>query len=117
MRHPVEPAEWGQAGEQPGKLGVRRNHALVEDRAALGVDAGGDVRCRHLARAGPQLGGILRLRQRMQVDDAEDALIVLLQRDPVQNRAEIIAEVEVAGRLDAGKDAVHLASREDRRAC
>src|SRR5262245_46074444 len=46
----------------------------------------------------------------MQIDDAEDALIVLLQHDPVANGAEIIAEMQIAGGLDAGENAVHLTS-------
>src|ERR1700757_192502 len=87
-----------------------RNHALIEDDAALGVDPGGDVRGRDLARRGAQFGGVLRLGQRMQVDDAEDALVIVLQRDPVADRTEVIAEMQVAGWLDAGEDAVHRSS-------
>src|SRR6516162_11916304 len=83
------------------------NHALVEDDTALGIDAGGDVGGRHFARGGAQFGRILRLSERMQVDDAEDAVVVILQRDPVADRPEVIAEMQVAGRLDAGEDAVH----------
>ena len=55
LGHPVEPAERGQAAEQPGELGVGGDHALVEDDAALGVDAGGDIGRGHLARRGAQL--------------------------------------------------------------
>jgi hypothetical protein len=49
----------------------------------------------------------LRHGQRVQVDDAEDAFVIVLQRDPVADRPEIIAEMQIAGRLDAGKNAVH----------
>src|SRR3546814_19377010 len=41
----------------------------------------------------------------MHVDHAEDALELVLQRDPVAHRAEIIAEMEIAGGLDAREDA------------
>ena len=75
-----------------------------------GIDAGGDIGGRHLARRSAQLVGILRQGQRVQIDDAEDALEVVLQRDPVADRAEIIAEMQIAGGLDAGKNAVHLIS-------
>ncbi len=85
------------------------DHALVEDDAMLRVDSGGDVGCRHLARRMAQFERVLRQGQRVQVDDAEDAFAVVLQCDPVADRAEIIAEMQVAGRLDAGKDAVHAA--------
>ena len=39
----------------------------------------------------------------MQVDDAVEAVEAVLQRDEAGDRAEVIAEVQVAGRLDAGK--------------
>ena len=42
--------------------------------------------------------------QRMQVDDAVDAVVAVLQRDEVADGAEIVAEMQIAGRLDAGKD-------------
>ena len=32
---------------------------------------------------------------------------VALQRDPIADRAKIVAKMQIAGRLDAGKNAVH----------
>src|SRR5215469_259763 len=86
------------------------DHALVEDRAAPWVDPGGDVGCSYFARRGAQFVRVLRQGQRVEVDDAENALIVVLQRDPVADSAEIIAKMQIAGRLNAGKDAVHRTS-------
>ena len=86
---------------------MRRYRALVEDDAAIGIDAGGDIGGGHLAGLGAQLLRILRQRQRVQIDDAEDAVIVALHRNPVADRAQIIAEVQIAGGLDAREDAVH----------
>jgi hypothetical protein len=43
----------------------------------------------------------------VQVDDAENALEVVLQLNPVPNGSQIIAEMQIAGRLDAGKNTVH----------
>jgi hypothetical protein len=40
----------------------------------------------------------------MQVNDAIDAVMALLQSDESADGAEIIAEMQIAGRLDAGKD-------------
>ena len=54
-----------------------------------------------------QLVGVLWQGQRVQIDDAEDAFVIVLQRDPVADRAEVIAKMQIAGRLDAGKDSVH----------
>src|SRR5207237_5256215 len=51
---------------------------------------------------------ILRLCQGMQVDDTEDAVEVALQRHPIADGAEIVAEMQIAGRLDAGEDAIHV---------
>src|SRR6185312_6129218 len=42
--------------------------------------------------------------QRVQVDDAIDTVGRFLQGDEFLQRTEIVAEMEVAGRLDAGKD-------------
>src|SRR6516225_10454498 len=86
------------------------NHALVKDNTAPRVDPRGDVGGRHLTRRGAQLGWILRQGQGVQVDDAENAVVVVLQGDPVADGAEIVAEMQVAGRLNAGKDAVHSTS-------
>ena len=90
--HSVKPAERGHARQYPGQLAMRGDHALVEDDAVLGVDPGGDIGGGDLAGRGAQLGRVLRHGQRVQVDDAEDALVIMLQRDPVADRAEIIAD-------------------------
>src|SRR5262245_42630341 len=77
--------------------------ALIEHDVLLGIDAAGDERCGDLARRLRQLGRILPYRHRVQVDDAVDAVVAVLQRDELHERAEVIAEVQIAGRLDAGK--------------
>ena len=51
--------------------------------------------------------GILPFGDRVQIDHAIDALVAVLQRDPVAQRAEVVAEMGDAGRLDAGEDALH----------
>ena len=43
--------------------------------------------------------------QRVEVGEEEQALGLILHPHPAQDRAEQIAEVQVAGRLDAGNDA------------
>src|SRR5690606_14620620 len=59
------------------------------------------------ARAASQFGRVLPHRERVHVDDAVEAVEAFLQLHPVPDGAEIVAEMQVAGRLDAGKDAVH----------
>src|SRR5229473_1564353 len=104
LGHPVEPAKRGQAAEQPGELGMGADHALVEDDAALGVDAGRDIGGCDLARRGAQLIGVLRLGQR--VHDYECILCIVdlhaltQPQDPDELRAatrEVTAAYIAAG--------------------
>ena len=44
-------------------------------------------------------------RQRVEIGEEVEALGLVLHPHPAQDRAEQIAEMEVAGRLDAGNDA------------
>src|SRR5262249_12892959 len=48
--------------------------------------------------------GLLIDRNGVQVDNAENAFIVMLNPDPVFERAEIIADVKISGGLHSGKD-------------
>ena len=104
LGHAVEPAERRDAVEDPGELGVRRHVALHEDGGVLGIQPGGQEPGRDLVGLGAQLRGLLRHGDRVQVDDAVDRLVLALQAHPVAHRAEIVAEVQLAARLDAGKD-------------
>src|SRR5262249_28574227 len=67
----------------------------------LGVDAGGDEGCGDLADRVRQLDRILPHRDGMQIDHAIDAVVALLQLDEFHDRAEVVAEVEIPGRLHA----------------
>src|SRR6185437_11140968 len=69
---------------------------------------------RDLARLVAQLRRILPGGNGVHVDDAIEAVELVLQLHPVADGAEIVAEMQVAGRLDAGKDAVHAGHRGSR---
>ena len=71
------------------------------------IDAAGQQHRRHLARLLRQLLRVLPLGDRVQIDDAVDAVVTVLQRHPVAQRAEVVAEMGDAGGLDAGEDALH----------
>ena len=75
-----------------------------EDRLG-GVDAAGDQRRGHFADARAQLRRVDVDGQRMQVGEEEQALGLVLHPHPAQDRAEQIAEVKVASRLNARDDA------------
>ena len=81
--------------------------ALHEERAALGIEAAGDEVDREPRDALAQLGRLVIDRDRVRVDDAEEKLFLLLLDllRPRANRAELVADVELSRRLDAGEDA------------
>jgi hypothetical protein len=80
--------------------------ALVEHDVLLGIDAAGDEGRGHLARRVGELARVLPDGDRVHVDDAIDAVVVVLQRHEFDDGAEIIAQVQIAGRLHAGKHAL-----------
>ena len=101
LGHAVEPAHARHAIERPGELGVLGDAALVEDRVDLGIDAAGEESRRHLARGVGELRRFVRQGHRVQIDDAIDAGTGRLKRHEALDRAEVVAEVEIAGRLNA----------------
>ena len=109
LRHPVQPAHPGGPVEQPLHLGVRGHLRLVEQDRAFWIDPARHQRGRHFQRRALQLGRIVRHREGVQIGEEEQAFLTvshrILHRHPVADRTEIIAEVEVAGGLDAGDDA------------
>ena len=101
LGHPAELAVARDGREQPGRLGVRGDVALREDRRALRIEARGDQhREQVVGRAAERLRVVLD-RDRVQVDDAEERLAALLRRRVLTEAADQVAEVLVARRLDA----------------
>ena len=78
---------------------------LGEEDRAFRVDAAGDVGGGQLAGGLAQLLRVLPDGDRMQVDDAVDRLVAVLHGAEAAQRAEVVAERQVARRLDAGEDA------------
>ena len=108
-RHALEPGHRHDHRQQQVQLGVLGHERLDEKRALLGIEAGADpvgdvlvgVR-RQLARVG------VVARQRVPVGDEIEAVVLLLQRHPVAERADQMAEMQAARRPHAGDDAVFL---------
>ena len=71
-----------------------------------GEEAGG-----HLARPPAHDVRVVGARQRVVVDDAVDRLVLVLEHHVVADRAEVVAEVDDPGRLDAGEDPLARAGR------
>src|SRR5215208_7015983 len=103
LGHPIEPAQPRHAVEYPGKLGVLRHLALVENNVLCGIYSGGEEGGGNLARIALQFTGVLPNGNCVQVDHAIDAIVRVLHLDEPPDCAEIIAEVEIARRLNARK--------------
>ncbi len=105
LRHAFQPPHRRYAGQHPRQFGMGRHRRLHHDGADLGVDARRQVERGYLLDFGPQLRGLLEERDRMKIDDAEDALVIVLDAHPVLEGAQVVADMEISGRLHAGKDA------------
>ena len=104
LSHPRQLAEHRIAVEHPRQLGMCGNMALHEKDIVFIVQSAGKIHRQQLARATSQLSRNLTHGDRMQVDHAENTIVFLLQRYPIAQRAEIIADRDLTGRLHAGKD-------------
>ena len=79
---------------------------LADERAASRIEADGEQVEHHLVGQPAQLGAVVDRGQRVQVDDAVDRLVLVLQRHVVHLGAEVVAEVRRAGGLDPAEDAL-----------
>ena len=102
--HPLQAAELRDRAEQPGQFGVLADVALAKEGAALGIETRGEQDRGRVVGALAQLGGVVGHGDRVQVDDAEDALAALLAGDVLHDRPDVVAQVLAPGRLDARED-------------
>ena len=72
-------------------------------RSLLRIDAGGQEGGGHFANRAMQFERVLPDGDRVHVDHAVDAGVRLLQRHELHDGAEVVAEVQIAGRLHAGE--------------
>ncbi len=105
LGHAVEPAEPRHAIEDPGELGMAGYLALIEHDVLGRIDARGDEGRGHLAGVLAQLVRVLEHGDGVQIDHAIEAVVLVLERHEFGDGAEIVAEMEIAGRLHAGEDA------------
>src|SRR6186997_167364 len=84
-----------------------RHVRLDEQRGHRRVDPRREQTQRHVAPAGAEELGLVRARDRVVIHDAEDRLRRVLQRHPVLDCTEVVADVQLARRLDAAEDTCH----------
>ena len=105
LRHAGELAELRVAVEHPRELRVLGYLTLDEENAFLGVDAERKHHRVGRERVFAECGRLLPHGDRVQVGERVNALVVVLQSDEVFQRAEVVAEREIAGRLDHAQHA------------
>ena len=104
LRHPPELAVARHGREQPTRLGVRGDVALGEHRRASGVEPGRDEHREQVEGLLVQVARVVLDRDRVEVDDAEERLSELLRARVLAEPSDVVAEMLVAGGLDARED-------------
>ena len=109
LHHPRQLAERHRALHHPRQLAVLDDVALHEDRGDVGIEADRVHHRRQAQRVVADHARRLGDGERVQVDDAVERVAVVLVVGPVPQRPQVVAEVDVAGRLDAREHAGHAA--------
>ena len=105
LRHARQFAELRIAAQNPGEFRVLRHMGLDKHDVFLRVEAAGDILRKLLQTSAAQISRNLPDSNGVHIDDTIDALIFVLQLDPVFDRAHIRAKRQIAAGLDTGKDA------------
>src|SRR5262249_34534237 len=110
--HPLKFAHARHAVQQPRKFRVLGHIRLHKHCRNLRIDPDSKVDARKFACLVTENSGVLWDRNRVQIDDAEEAFVLVLERDPVAQGAKVIAEMNVAGGLRAAENSFHLTGTE-----
>src|SRR3954447_17133922 len=87
---------------------MRRDVALQEDDRPFRIEPGRKEHRRQAESAPAQLLRVVLDRDRVEVDDAEQRLALLLRRRVLAEAAAVVAERRLARRLDAREDSRHV---------
>ena len=103
LRHPAQLAVGDVALHDPPELAVLAHVTLREHGGHVGVEPDGEQHRRERHRGIADDTGLLGDRERVEVDDAVERVAFVLPANPVLERTEVVAEVDVTGRLHAGQ--------------
>jgi segregation and condensation protein A len=81
--------------------------ALYEQSAHVGIKANSEKDGGDVEGPGSQFGWVLRDGQRVEIHHHVEAVVLVLVRNPPPERAQVVAQVNVSGRLDAGQHSCH----------
>ena len=107
LGHPAELAERHGALHHPASWLCCTHVALHEDGGHVGVEADREQHRRQPQRGLADHARRLGDGEGMEVDDAVERVALVLAVDPVAQRPQVVAEMDVAGGLDARQDAGH----------
>ena len=93
LGHPAQLAEARHAAQQPSRLGMGGDVALREDGRAFGVEPGREQHRRQVERLLAEVLRVVLDADRVQVDDAEEALAALLRCGVLAEAADQVADV------------------------
>ena len=102
---PLEQTHWGDRRQDPRQFGHLRNIRLPKERAAFRIETAGQKIERDTAAVFAQHLRITHAGERVIIGDDIERLTLGLQLDCRPHHAEIIADVEHAAGLNAGKNA------------
>ncbi|MNT73566.1 hypothetical protein D3C72_2122900 [compost metagenome] len=80
-----------------------RHVRLYEDGALLRIDAAGQIQRQRVQRSFAQFFCVLTYGDRMQINDAVDAVIIVLHFLPLTQGTHVVANGQFTGRLCAAK--------------
>ena len=103
LGHAAQFAEHGVAIQYPTKLRMLVHMGLNEQGVFLRVEAAGDVLCQLLQSTPAQISRILPHGNGMQVSHKVEAFILICTFCPILHRAQIRAQSQISGGLDAGE--------------
>ena len=104
-RHPQQPAQRRYHTEQGMQAHHFRHMGLDKEDGLRRVNAGGQPVQGHFMDVGADFGHLARIfnsGQGVDVDDAVDAAVILLQVDPVFQSAQVVAQMQPPGGAHPG---------------
>ena len=104
LGHAGKLAHVGKAVQNPRQLRMAADMALTVDDVLLRVQTAGNVGGGHFQTAAAQLGRILPNGDGVHIHHAVDAVVVVLQKGEIPQRADVVADGQGAGGLNAGED-------------
>ena len=103
----LEQTQRCHGAEDPGQQGNFRDVGLAEEEGLVRREAAGEKVEGHVARVAAQGCRIMQRSESVEIGDEVKRFPLILQFDGRTHHAKIIAQMQCAGGLDAGKDTFH----------